>query len=52
VYARAARRALAGIAVAIFALEDGRILEGPSAFAQPCLNVRVRDGRIELQPRR
>ena len=35
-----------------FALEDGRILEGPSAFAQPCLNVRVRDGRIELQPRR
>jgi nitrite reductase/ring-hydroxylating ferredoxin subunit/uncharacterized membrane protein len=35
-----------------FALEDGRILEGPSTFAQPCLDVRVRDGQIEVRARR
>ena len=34
-----------------FALEDGRILEGPSTFPQPCLELRLRDGQIELRPR-
>jgi len=34
-----------------FALDDGRILEGPSTFAQPCLDVRVRNGQIEVRPR-
>jgi nitrite reductase/ring-hydroxylating ferredoxin subunit/uncharacterized membrane protein len=32
-----------------FALEDGRVLEGPSAFPQPCLAVRVRAGKIEVR---
>ena len=34
-----------------FALEDGAVLEGPSTFAQPCFDVRVRDGQIEVRPR-
>jgi len=34
-----------------FALEDGRILEGPSTFTQPCFDVRVRSGQIEVRPR-
>jgi nitrite reductase/ring-hydroxylating ferredoxin subunit/uncharacterized membrane protein len=34
-----------------FALEDGRLLEGPSTFPQPCLEVRVRNDKIELRPR-
>jgi nitrite reductase/ring-hydroxylating ferredoxin subunit/uncharacterized membrane protein len=34
-----------------FALEDGRVLEGPSTFAQPCFDVRVREGRIEVRAR-
>ncbi|HKQ05485.1 MAG TPA: Rieske 2Fe-2S domain-containing protein [Blastocatellia bacterium] len=32
-----------------FALEDGRVIEGPSVHAQPCFEVRVRDGQIELR---
>jgi nitrite reductase/ring-hydroxylating ferredoxin subunit/uncharacterized membrane protein len=32
-----------------FSLVDGRVLEGPSAHAQPVLEVRVRDGRIEVR---
>jgi nitrite reductase/ring-hydroxylating ferredoxin subunit/uncharacterized membrane protein len=32
-----------------FSLEDGRVLEGPSVHAQPVLDVRVRDGQIELR---
>ena len=32
-----------------FALEDGRVLEGPSVHAQPVLEVRVRDGQIEVR---
>jgi nitrite reductase/ring-hydroxylating ferredoxin subunit/uncharacterized membrane protein len=32
-----------------FSLEDGRVLEGPSVHAQPVLEVRVRDGRIEVR---
>ena len=32
-----------------FALEDGRVLNGPSTHNQPCLRVRERDGRIEVK---
>ena len=34
-----------------FSLADGHVLEGPSAFSQPCFDVRVRDGQVELRPR-
>ena len=34
-----------------FGLADGAILEGPSTFRQPCFDVRVRDGQIEVRPR-
>ena len=36
----------------LFALDDGRVLEGPSTFPQPCLEVRVRGGQVEARPRR
>jgi nitrite reductase/ring-hydroxylating ferredoxin subunit/uncharacterized membrane protein len=32
-----------------FSLEDGRVLEGPSVHAQPVLEVRTRDGEIEVR---
>ncbi|MGE0128569.1 MAG: Rieske 2Fe-2S domain-containing protein [Blastocatellales bacterium] len=32
-----------------YALEDGRVLDGPSAFRQPCFDVRIRDGQIEVR---
>jgi nitrite reductase/ring-hydroxylating ferredoxin subunit/uncharacterized membrane protein len=32
-----------------FSLEDGRVLEGPSVHAQPVLDVRLRDGQIEVR---
>ena len=32
-----------------FSLEDGRVLEGPAVHAQPVLDVRVRDGNIEVR---
>ena len=32
-----------------FALEDGRVLKGPSTHNQPCFTVRERDGRIEVK---
>ena len=32
-----------------FSLEDGRVLEGPSVHAQPVLEVRVRNGQIEVR---
>jgi nitrite reductase/ring-hydroxylating ferredoxin subunit/uncharacterized membrane protein len=32
-----------------FALEDGRVLNGPSTHNQPCLVVRERGGRIEVK---
>lgn len=32
-----------------FSLEDGSVIEGPSAHAQPVLEVRVRDGQIEVR---
>lgn len=32
-----------------FALEDGRVLDGPAVHPQPCLEARVRDGKIEVR---
>jgi nitrite reductase/ring-hydroxylating ferredoxin subunit/uncharacterized membrane protein len=32
-----------------FALEDGRVLNGPAVHPQPALEVRVRNGRIEVR---
>jgi len=35
-----------------FALEDGRVLDGPAVHAQPCLEARVREGQVEVRLRR
>jgi nitrite reductase/ring-hydroxylating ferredoxin subunit len=32
-----------------FVLENGRVLDGPSAFPQPTLETRMQDGRIEVR---
>src|SRR6185437_10412931 len=32
-----------------FALEDGRVLDGPAVHPQPCLELRVRGGQIEIR---
>jgi nitrite reductase/ring-hydroxylating ferredoxin subunit/uncharacterized membrane protein len=32
-----------------FALDDGRVLNGPATHDQPCLEARERDGRIEVR---
>jgi nitrite reductase/ring-hydroxylating ferredoxin subunit/uncharacterized membrane protein len=32
-----------------FALEDGRVVDGPSAYPQPRYETRVRDGQIEVR---
>jgi nitrite reductase/ring-hydroxylating ferredoxin subunit/uncharacterized membrane protein len=32
-----------------FALEDGRVLDGPAVHPQLCLEVRIRDGQIEVR---
>lgn len=32
-----------------FAIEDGRVLVGPAAYTQPCFEVRVREGRVEVR---
>jgi nitrite reductase/ring-hydroxylating ferredoxin subunit len=32
-----------------FSLENGRVVNGPSVHAQPVLEVRVRDGQIEVR---
>jgi nitrite reductase/ring-hydroxylating ferredoxin subunit/uncharacterized membrane protein len=32
-----------------FALEDGRVMQGPSAYHQPCYATRIRDGLVEVQ---
>lgn len=32
-----------------FAIEDGSILVGPATYSQPCFEVRVRDGQIEVR---
>jgi nitrite reductase/ring-hydroxylating ferredoxin subunit/uncharacterized membrane protein len=34
-----------------FALDDGRVLNGPATHNQPCLAVREREGRIEVKAR-
>jgi nitrite reductase/ring-hydroxylating ferredoxin subunit/uncharacterized membrane protein len=34
-----------------FALEDGRVINGPATQNQPCLDVRERAGRIEVKQR-
>jgi nitrite reductase/ring-hydroxylating ferredoxin subunit/uncharacterized membrane protein len=35
-----------------FGLDDGALLEGPSTFPQPCFEVRIRAGQIEIRARR
>jgi nitrite reductase/ring-hydroxylating ferredoxin subunit/uncharacterized membrane protein len=32
-----------------FTLESGEVVDGPSAFPQPCLKTRIRDGQIEVR---
>ncbi|MGE5055451.1 MAG: DUF2231 domain-containing protein, partial [Acidobacteriota bacterium] len=34
-----------------FALDDGRVTNGPAVHPQPCLEVRVRSGQIEVRKR-
>ena len=34
-----------------FALEDGRVLDGPATMPQPCFETRVRDGFVEVRRR-
>lgn len=34
-----------------FALEDGRVVNGPAVHPQPCLETRVRDGKVEVRRR-
>jgi nitrite reductase/ring-hydroxylating ferredoxin subunit len=35
-----------------FSLEDGSILQGPATAPQPCYEVRLRDGAVEVRERR
>ena len=35
-----------------FALDSGAVVDGPSVFPQPCLEVRTRDGNIEVRKSR
>jgi nitrite reductase/ring-hydroxylating ferredoxin subunit/uncharacterized membrane protein len=32
-----------------FALEDGRVIDGPAVHPQPCLEIRSREGQIEVR---
>ena len=32
-----------------FALEDGRVLDGPATMPQPCFETRVREGYVEVR---
>jgi nitrite reductase/ring-hydroxylating ferredoxin subunit/uncharacterized membrane protein len=32
-----------------FALEDGRVINGPAVHPQPCLEIRIREGQIEIR---
>ena len=32
-----------------FALNDGRVINGPAVHPQPCLEVRIKDGQIEVR---
>src|SRR5581483_9409906 len=34
-----------------FALENGRVLEGPATAPQPCFDTRVVDGEIQIRSR-
>lgn len=34
-----------------FALEDGRVINGPAVHPQPCLETRIRNGQIEVRTR-
>jgi len=34
-----------------FSLEDGRVLDGPAVHPQPCLEVRIHSGQIEVRKR-
>ncbi len=34
-----------------FALKDGRVLDGPAVHPQPCLEVRTRNGQVEVRRR-
>jgi len=34
----------------VFKLEDGSVVQGPSAYPQPRWDTRVRDGAIEIRP--
>jgi nitrite reductase/ring-hydroxylating ferredoxin subunit/uncharacterized membrane protein len=34
-----------------FALEDGRVLDGPASFPAPCFDARIREGQIEVRAR-
>ena len=33
----------------VFAIEDGRVVAGPATYSQPCFEVRVREGQIEVR---
>ncbi len=33
----------------VFSLEDGQVLAGPAASPQPCFEVRLREGRVEVR---
>jgi nitrite reductase/ring-hydroxylating ferredoxin subunit/uncharacterized membrane protein len=35
-----------------FALEDGHVLDGPAVHPQPCLDVRIQNGQIEVRQSR
>ena len=35
-----------------FALRSGEVVDGPSAFPQPCLKTRIRNGKIEVRTSR
>ena len=35
-----------------FALEDGRVINGPAVHPQPCMEVRVRNGQIEVRKKK
>jgi nitrite reductase/ring-hydroxylating ferredoxin subunit/uncharacterized membrane protein len=35
-----------------FGLEDGRVLDGPATFPQPCFEARIQDGQIEVRAAR
>ncbi len=32
-----------------FASEDGSVVQGPATYTQPCFEVRIRDGRVEVR---